>query len=595
MPLLGLPLALIGLTALPALAAIYWLRNRFRRHPVSSLMLWVDQRSPREGGMRVQRLATPLLFFLELLVLAALVIAAAEPRVLASASGSPLMIVLDDSYSMRAEDEAGRSARQRGLALARDALEREGRFEARLILAGPRPQVLGPTLRTPADAEAPLERWQPSAGGAALAEAISFAAELGGERARILLITDQAPPEDLQTGRVRWRAVGEPRANFAIVNAVRVPAEAGDRVLIEVRNLSDDPGETTLTLALAGGAEPLRRETLALAGGETRRIRLNLAPDAGELRAALDDDALDIDNTATLLPTVQRPVRVGLRIGHEPARRAVQRALTATGRAELVARDPQLLIVDRDAPGTTAMPPGEAWLVQLLVEPDDAVQSYVGPFVLDRTHPLAEGLSLAGVVWTAGSGDPAGLPVISAGNTPLLTDELEPDDRHRLRLRLRPELSTLPETINWPALWWNLLRWRAAEAPGLDRRNVRVGEPVTLHVADGVEQVIVTDPAGVSRQQAVNNRRLTLEPDRVGRWELIAGERTHTLAVNTQSTGESDLRGVTTGAWGRWLDDPTIRRHYADVSWVLLLAALGLLTLHGALLHRSSRAGGPPA
>ena len=41
-PLFTTPLALWGLLAIPALLAIYWLRNRFRRHPVSSLMLWLD-------------------------------------------------------------------------------------------------------------------------------------------------------------------------------------------------------------------------------------------------------------------------------------------------------------------------------------------------------------------------------------------------------------------------------------------------------------------------------------------------------------------------------------------------------------------------
>jgi len=40
MPWLAYPLAMLGLAAVPALAAIYFLRSRFRRRPVSSLMLW---------------------------------------------------------------------------------------------------------------------------------------------------------------------------------------------------------------------------------------------------------------------------------------------------------------------------------------------------------------------------------------------------------------------------------------------------------------------------------------------------------------------------------------------------------------------------
>src|SRR5262245_62029316 len=99
---LALPLALFGLLAVPALIAIYWLRNRSRTRIVSSLMLWMEQRQLKEGGLLIQRLQTPLLFFLELLSILLLVLAAAEPLVRAGHGTSPLVIVLDDSFSMLA-------------------------------------------------------------------------------------------------------------------------------------------------------------------------------------------------------------------------------------------------------------------------------------------------------------------------------------------------------------------------------------------------------------------------------------------------------------------------------------------------------------
>jgi hypothetical protein len=64
-PVFIYPLALFGLLGVPALLAVYLLRNRYRRVPVSSLMLWVDARRSREGGTRVRRLQTPLLLLLE--------------------------------------------------------------------------------------------------------------------------------------------------------------------------------------------------------------------------------------------------------------------------------------------------------------------------------------------------------------------------------------------------------------------------------------------------------------------------------------------------------------------------------------------------
>src|ERR1035438_638304 len=78
-PFLIYPLALIALATVPALAAIYLLRNRFRRRQVSSLVLWRFHIQSKSGGAKIHRLQLPLLFFLELLALVLLVAAAAGP------------------------------------------------------------------------------------------------------------------------------------------------------------------------------------------------------------------------------------------------------------------------------------------------------------------------------------------------------------------------------------------------------------------------------------------------------------------------------------------------------------------------------------
>src|SRR5262249_20633175 len=195
----------------------------------------------------------------------------------------------------------------------------------------------------------------------------------------------------------------------------------------------------------------------------------------GTLRARLDDDALDVDNQVTLLPAVNRPVRVAVRVTDKALRGLVEKGLKAA-RAERVADRPDLLFTDRDGDE----PEGDdAWVVRLLAEKE--AEAYAGPFVLDRTHPLTEGLSLEGVAWAAGPGtELEGAPVVAAGNVPLLTDREAADGRHELRLRLRPDLSTLPESPAWPILMVNLLQWRAAQAPGLDRANLPLGEAAAV-------------------------------------------------------------------------------------------------------------------
>ena len=101
------PLVLLGLSALPLLAAVYWLRSRSRRAVVSSLAFWTDQRSPRRGGLIIHRMQTPLSFFLEFLAITLLVVAAAGPAVLKRDVVRSLVVVLDDSYSMLAASGDG--------------------------------------------------------------------------------------------------------------------------------------------------------------------------------------------------------------------------------------------------------------------------------------------------------------------------------------------------------------------------------------------------------------------------------------------------------------------------------------------------------
>src|ERR1041385_2495634 len=101
-PFLTYPLALLGLASIPALAAIYVLRHRFRRRQVSSLVLWQFRVQSKEGGAKIHRLQLPLLFFLELLALLLLVVAATGPHWKLPQSTRPLIVVLDDSFSMRA-------------------------------------------------------------------------------------------------------------------------------------------------------------------------------------------------------------------------------------------------------------------------------------------------------------------------------------------------------------------------------------------------------------------------------------------------------------------------------------------------------------
>jgi hypothetical protein len=593
LPFLTHPLALAALAVgVPALVAIYWLRNRFRRRVVSSLMLWVDAREARAGGTRLHRLQTPLLFLLELAAILLLVFAAADPQVRATQGTRPLVVVLDDSFSMRAGGED--SPRGRALVALREELRARPPYSIRFVLAGERPQVLGEPVKTLREAERLLAGWTCGAPTSRLEQALTLAADVGGELALLLVVTDRAPAEGTvaERGRLCWWAFGKPLANVAFVNAARTAREEGERCLFEIANFADEESRTQLRIETADGGS-IQRAELRLAPGETRRIVLPLKPGTPAVRAVLGDDALAIDNEVILQPAPRRALRVQLAVGDRGLRAPLEKAIRAARFATVTGRRPHLIFTD----GTADPDAGEeAWPV-FLVRENDAL-AYTGPFVMDRAHPLTDGLSLRGVIWAAGKGQALeGAPVIMAGNVPLLSvretlpveGEERTEGRQEARLRLRPDLSTLTQAPDWPALVWNLLAWRAAALPGLDRSNVRLGERVALTFATPVEKVRVAVPGRPPRDVPVKGKRLTLRADEPGTYEILDGAQRYAFSANVQHPDESDLRGCVGGQWGEWLDETTLRLEYRSVAWLLLLLALGVLALHWFLVARAGR------
>ena len=580
LPLFTTPLAFVGLLALPALAAVYLLHNRSRRHPVSSLLLWADAREARDGGTRVDRLRSPLLFWLELLTLLLLALAAAGPHLLSAGGARPLVVVLDDSLSMLAGDPD--SPRKKAAAALLEELNRRPRGSVRLVLAGDRPQVLGDGRRS-ADVEPLLAGWACRSPSAALSPAVAFALEFGGDLSTVLVLTDRAPAVPVAAGRVRWWAFGTPRPNWAVVNAGRTPGPRGDRLLLEIANLAGQPRSTPLRVTAGPDSRVVHRSDIQLTAGETHRVVLELPPEAPTVRAAVGLDELPIDDAVSLVPAGRKAVSFDIKLNDATVKSAVDRAARAAGATPSAGVRPGLLFLDGDA----VAPEGdETWVVRVLSEPD--ADAFTGPFVLDRAHALTDGLSLAGVVWGGGKSSLPGAPVVMAGNAPLLTDSESPTGRHEVRLRLKQDLSTLTESPAWPALAWNLVRWRAAHLPGLDRANVRVGEEVTWTLGAVAESVEVTPPGGEAAKLPARGRRATIRADRPGIYTFRAGDQTAEFAANPLSRDESDLTKCETGRWGDEPDAATLRLEYRDAAWALVLLALGVLTLHLWLISRSS-------
>ena len=593
-PTFTLPLGFLSLLAIPGLVAIYLLRTRSRRYPVSSLMLWANQQQARQGGLHVERLQTPLLFFLELLAIVLLALAVAAPIIRTTQGAIPLIVVLDDSFSMLAG--ADETAKSRAIAALEEELTphrfnpfANRRYAVRYVLAGTEPQVLNEAARTADEAIAQLDAWRCLSPSADLGAAISLAAELGGQKTLILVLTDEPPPQILGEDRMQWWAFGNPRSNIAFVNATRTATDSGERCLLEITNLSPHVGSTELIVEVDDAASQssssiLHQSVLEIDPGATRRIFLNLPPETPPFRARIGDDALAIDNKVMLLPQHRKPVLVDVRIQEPRLRSLIENALASTDRALSAKTAPELVFLDDTA---VADDSDEAWSMRVITEP--TASAYLGPFVIDLTHPLTEGLSLDGVVWGAGAKEQfMGTPIITVGNVPLLTDTERFTGAHEIRLRLRPDLSTLQNSPNWPILMWNLLQWRASQTPGLERTNLRLGEVAVLTTKLGITSVEVVSPDGGTLVQPVLDRTINLKAKAVGIYEIRAGGDKYAFSSNALYQAESDLTDRATGHWGDW-GDATLRWWgYQSFAWFFLLLAIGILTLHLILVKRNT-------
>lgn len=586
MPTFTFPIGFLALLAVPILVGIYLLRTRSRRYPVSSLMLWGNQKQARQGGLRIERLHTPLLFLLELLTLILLALAIAAPIIRTSKSQIPLIVVLDDSFSMLAGDED--TPKSRVIKALEELLAPEGlnplakpRYGVRYVLAGTEPQLLSEEAKSASEAIAELERWKCLSPSADLETAISFAAALGDSQVLMLVVTDEAPAHPLGSERIQWWSFGVPQPNVAFVNATRSPYESGERCLFEISNLSGGERRTELVVeihnpVIGNSSARLHHSTVAIRPMETHRVFLNLPPKTPSLRARIGEDSLLIDNTVVLLPRIRKPVHVDVKIQDQRLRLLIEDALEAAERSLPTTTKPELIFLDHATPRDGL---SDAWLMHLVVEPQ--ASAYLGPFVVNRAHPLTEGLSFNGVVWGAGSTEELiGIPIITAGNVPLLTDTERYAGVHELRLRLRPDLSTLQTSPNWPALIWNLLEWRASELPGLERSNLRLGETAVLNTKMGVQSVQIVSPNGDIRDQPVLDRKVSLMARDVGIYMMETESEKYVFSSNALRQSESDLRTRASGRWGDWGNTALEWWGYRSFSWFFLLLAIATLTLH---------------
>ncbi len=587
-----------GITV-PILVAMYFLKLRRKQMVVSTTLLWKKAIQDLQVNAPFQKLRRNLLLLLQLLILAALLVAFARPTLRATAQpGQRVVILLDHSGSMNATDIAGSATRLDEA--KRAAIELVDNLEAgsnaMVVSFADRPRALTRFISDRGRLRAAIRGIAPTDQPGRLAEALrviepeALEAEASdGEPLAVYVVSD---------GRVQLPDNGAPALRGAELTFVKVGSETPDnlgivafsarrdferpqvvQVFARLQNSGPDAIETNLTLSLAGRVAQV--QPVQIPSDSTQAVQFDFtAPGAAMVELAHDHaDDLTADDSARLMLAPARRLRV-LLVGQPNA--YLERGLEAAGVRELVrmtgekyeAQDPERLrrggwdtsvvsdasgegfdVVLFDGYAPQSVPPissvsfGAAPPIDdLAVRPstDDAPEAEA---VLDwsRDNPLMRYVVLDDVVLSRPGrlALPDGAEVLATGRAGPILAEVPGEAGVRHVVASFDVLNT-----NWPLyVSFPVFLSNAVQTLGLgglaDEAGVayRTGQVAVVPVAGDVERVRYRGPVAID--QPVRGREATLDAfSRVGVYTTddavpVPFDR---LPVNLLDPVESDLR-----------------------------------------------------
>ncbi|WP_248896528.1 DUF7408 domain-containing protein [Haloplanus halobius] len=278
------PLGLLALLAVVPVVYLYLVQPDPRRVELPTLRLLFEDDQRDASNPFLERLRRSLLLLLQLLVIVALALALAGPYVSVSESQTveETVIVLDGSASMGVETDDGGTRFDAARAAAREATTGTNA----VVFAGADTRIALRSGGTTAASTA-LDGLSLTDAPTDLADAVSQAAAIAGENARIVVLSDFADSawtDAVRSARARGLQVdlrqfaGGGAANVGIVDR----SFAGANVTLTVQNFGSESVTRSVTL---GG----RSRSLALGSGDVSRVTLPVPAGGGEARLTPGD------------------------------------------------------------------------------------------------------------------------------------------------------------------------------------------------------------------------------------------------------------------------------------------------------------------
>lgn len=614
--------ALVGAIGGIAVLLLHALKSRRRMVKVSTVAHWptVNDDTQASEPFRIPRLTWLLL--LHLLIMACFAIAAGRPMVSGMGSDADRVLVIDASASMRVMEPEGRERFARAIELAKERAATTLRAGGRVAVVqlDSAPKLVSGFSASPATVNAALDAMRASDEGDDVAKLPPILDGLlgeggsEGESARVITLIDdrRAVATELGAYAIEHESVvgvGDgvvPRnlgiVRFATTRRAESPGEV--RVLLELVATRD---QESAVVALSLDGVELERVAISFAADRTARRILSVPVTGGVLTAQIQGtDALKSDDSASVVVTAERPLKVGLvqrmgpvvEGGAGDASWVLEETLRALPRvtvermgmnaefAKRVAEAGLDVVVLDGVPRNEAVELPTMQFGSGRAAAGDSAAEREMVVLWDRADALLSGLSLDGVFGVATLAAPsADARVLARSSARPLVWRVEGSGRV-VAVAFSSVDTNWPLDVSFPVFVSRSIDWLAGVSERDGGRAIKAGELVEV----GEERGAWVSASG-ERVEAQMEGGGWVRVSRAGVYRAEGGEDRAAIAVNVVDPRESSLDAgpAAEGQAGR------VERggNYSEreVWWWFLMAAAALLAVEWVVFASRSRLG----
>lgn len=565
------------LLLLAPIVLLYLLKLRRDDHPVSSTFLWQTFIRDRQANAPWQRLQRNLLMVLQMLFIAALVMAVVRPFIWREGiSNDALILIFDQSLSMSATDEQPNrlgEARRRALEIL-DNLPDETLVT--VIAAGSRPRTLLSLSRDKTLIRQSINSIQATAQVENLAPALQIASAISDRQPNphTIIFSDRwdTLPERLALkGSYSFDQVGSKPDNQSIQALTYEPQPDGKNLNVFIKVSNSGVSESSRRLILAADGVTVHAADIQIpAHSDTTLVVNRISSSSQMIEAHLQpafegQDYLPADDAAFAVIRQPSPVKIAL-VG--PGDYFLETALRLMPGLEISkftadefsGEDFALVIYDRSLPESgTAFPASNL----LIISPAQSTEFFdvTGtvelpiPQIIDPADPLVAGLELSGTsildaaqISTPGWANPLVIDAVSTVAPVPLLFAGETAGRRIAVLAFSINRSDLPLNVAFPIMISRLVRWLAPGSVGLVPTALAPGEILLLDdflltLPGSVNRLSVIKPDGSAEMLNTQQTPIVFAgTDQPGVYHIeLDGSAAISFAVNSFSASESDI------------------------------------------------------